>query len=162
MNSKTHKALLTLAVIAAGVQSMNGHTMFDELDRIFNSIEMPKVSVSRGAGLMNGKEFDDRFEYTVTVPGFASNEIELNVSELRGVVKITISGKKEVSDDQQEQGTIISRQYNVESFKVTKSIAADIEINKVSAQLKDGLLTVLLPKKTLEAVRNTVIPIQSK
>lgn len=75
------------------------------------------------------------------LPGIQEKDIELNVVGNR----LTISGKREeekVQDD--EVCHLIERTYG--AFNRTINLPEDVDANKVSAKLKEGVLTVTVPK----------------
>ena len=75
------------------------------------------------------------------MPGIQEKDIELNVAGNR----LTISGKREeekIQDD--EICHLVERTYG--SFNRTITLPEDVDANKIKAQLKEGVLTVTVPK----------------
>ncbi len=86
---------------------------------------------------------DQEREYVVKaeVPGCRIEDIELSVS---GNI-LTISGEKKQEQEVKEKGY-----YHVErsfgSFRRDLNLAGDVDIAKIDAECKNGVLTVRLPK----------------
>lgn len=75
------------------------------------------------------------------MPGIHEKDIELNVAGNR----LTISGKREEEKIQNDEVChLIERTYG--SFNRTITLPEDVDANKVKAMLKEGVLTVTVPK----------------
>ena len=85
---------------------------------------------------------EDAYRISVELPGVAEKDIEVSVHE--GVV--TVKGEK--SDSREESGDtwyFSERQYG--AFSRSFRLPADADAEKISADLKDGVLTLSVPKK---------------
>jgi HSP20 family protein len=90
---------------------------------------------------------DKAYRITMELPGVAEEDIHLSVDD--GVVHL--KGEKKSARD--EKGTtwhFTERQYG--SFSRSFTLPEDADAAGVKAELKDGVLTVTLPKKPPEAV----------
>ncbi|WP_170480694.1 Hsp20/alpha crystallin family protein [Ruegeria arenilitoris] len=86
---------------------------------------------------------DDSYRIAVELPGVAETDIHLSVEE--GVV--ILKGKKRSEREETGETWFFSeRQYG--SFSRSFRLPPDAEGDKVDAQLKDGVLTITIPKKT--------------
>lgn len=86
------------------------------------------------------------------VPGFADNEINVEVLAEQGVIKV--SGTSEKSD---EKNSIFSS----ESFSRVFSIPKQVEnIEKISAEYQKGILAITIPLKENEVPATRQIPIK--
>lgn len=86
-------------------------------------------------------ESDDALIVTAEVPGFSANELDVQVDGNR----LVISGKH-TSDDESTSGkTVYSERTASEIFR-SVDLPADVDGSKVSAIVKDGILTIDLPK----------------
>ncbi len=108
---------------------------FSDSDRSFGQLGpafSPKLDVS---------EIEEAFKVSAELPGL--DEADLDVSLERGV--LTISGeKKSKSEDKGENYHRVERRYG--SFKRSVRLPVDVQLDRVEAVLKNGLLTVTLPK----------------
>lgn len=108
---------------------------FAEFSRSFN----PTLDVS---------ESDNEIKVSAELPGL--NEDDIDVS-LTGDV-LTISGEKKAeTEDKGENYHRIERTYG--SFKRTITLPSEVEVDQVEANFKNGVLTIILPKRA-EAQEN--------
>ena len=89
---------------------------------------------------------DDGYTITVELPGVSEDDIDLTVNE--GVV--TIKGEKQAEREEKGDTWYFSeRQYG--SFSRAFRLPADADETAVEAELKDGVLTVTVPKSEPKA-----------
>ena len=87
------------------------------------------------------KETDEAYEITAELPGMDEKSVEVKVAD--GI--LSIGGKKE--DERREE----NKDYYVQarsfgSFQRSFAIPDDVDAGKIEATLKDGILSVTLPK----------------
>jgi HSP20 family protein len=87
------------------------------------------------------EQTDGEIVLRADVPGFASSELEVSVEPSR----VTISGKHESRNESKDGDTQYVEQRSDEIFR-SLELPAQVNANKVSATLKDGVLNVVLPK----------------
>ena len=90
---------------------------------------------------LNMTESDGSYIVQAEVPGFGSKDLEIEV-ELR---RLAISGKH-VTKEEETQGKTICSEWRADQILRTLDLPTDVDTSKVSAALKDGILTVALPK----------------
>mgnify|MGYP001820050380 CR=1 FL=1 len=84
---------------------------------------------------------DDAYRITVELPGVAEQDIHLSIED--GFV--TLKGEKRTEREEKCKTWYFSeRQYG--SFSRSFRLPPDAEAGKVDAQLKDGVLTITVPK----------------
>lgn len=89
---------------------------------------------------------DDGYSISMEVPGVNEDDLELTVED--GIV--TIRGEKRTSKEEKGETWYFSeRQYG--AFTRSFRLPPDADEEGVDANLKDGVLTVKLPRKTVEA-----------
>ena len=116
---------------------------FEDTDRrLTNKTWSPSVDVS---------ETETEIIFTAEFPGFEKDEIDISVNEGR----LSISGERPFTEEKDTKRHRVERWYGkfYRSFQLPKS--ADAE--KISANLKNGVLTVTLPKK--EEAKPRQIPV---
>ncbi len=90
------------------------------------------------------------YRITMELPGVAEDDIHLTVED--GVVHLR--GEKKTSREEKGETWYFSeRQYG--SFSRSFSLPEDADEAAVKAELKDGVLTVTLPRKSPEAVKSS-------
>ncbi len=90
-------------------------------------------------------DLEDKGEYFVLsaeAPGFKKDEIDINICGN----SVEISGCKESKIDEKNK-TYVRKERMSESFYRTLSLPEEIKYEEVSADLKDGILEIMLPKK---------------
>jgi HSP20 family protein len=87
------------------------------------------------------KESDSEFTVRAEVPGFAAKDLEIKAEPRR----LSIAGKRETKEEEKESRTIRSERC-ADQILQTIDLPTDVDATKVSARLKDGILTLNLPK----------------
>lgn len=101
------------------------------------------------AGGMGSREFGidladqgDAFEVTADLPGFEEDEIDVRVDG----ETLHVSARSERSSDDQE-GDVIRSERRQRSMSRSVTLPAPVEEEGGSAQYRNGVLTVTLPKR---------------
>ena len=87
------------------------------------------------------EESDDNLTVRAEVPGFSTKELEINV----GPRKLTITGKHEAQEESKKGKTVYSERCAKEILRVV-DLPAEVDSSKVTATLKDGILSLEMPK----------------
>ena len=87
-------------------------------------------------------ESKDDFEIDLAVPGLNKKDFKINLEN--NVLTISTEKKEEILDDNKKY---TRKEFINNSFKRSFSVPRTIEVNKINAEYKDGILKVLLPKK---------------
>lgn len=128
-----------------------------EMDRIFDRIWETDLPTPAAFGewtpvidVLEGKE---ELVVKVEVPGIEPKEISLTLAEQ----VLTINGEKKYEKEEKDE-----KFYRMEramgAFSRSVRLPIPVDINKVTAAFKNGLLTVTLPKS--KEVKGTAIPIK--
>ncbi len=88
------------------------------------------------------KESKDAFVFRADLPGIKEDDLELALTGER----LTVSGKRE-EEKRAEDERYYSSERNYGSFSRSFTLPSGIDADHVSADLKNGVLTVVLPKK---------------
>ena len=109
-----------------------------DLTSVFNSnfntgITLPKVNI---------KELADAFVVEMAVPGLKKSDFHLDLDNQ--VLSISTATKEE-NEHQDENYT--RREFGYSSFKRTFTLPESVNDEKINANYKDGILSILLPKK---------------
>lgn len=135
---------------------------FDRMQELYNTIAQRAFEIFEGNGRSIGHELsdwlqaesemlrplhlkiaesDDALTVTAEVPGFSANELDVQVDGNR----LIISGQH-ISDNESSSGkTVYSERSAMEIFR-SVDLPADVDGSRVSAVVKDGMLTIDLPK----------------
>jgi HSP20 family protein len=92
---------------------------------------------------INFVERDNAFELTADLPGLDEKNVELRLAN--GI--LTISGHKEdVTEEKREDFHLRERRFG--SFQRSLRVPETVDVDKIEANFKKGVLTVVLPKTT--------------
>ena len=104
---------------------------------------------------MDISETKDSLIAKVEVPGMEQKDIQISLQESL----LTIKGeKKQEKEEKEERYHRVERAYG--AFTRTVRLPVTVDMTKVTATCKNGLLTVTLPKTT--ASKGTTIPIRGE
>lgn len=105
----------------------------------FGNIETTDLSLNPKVDI---EEDDKSYKLSAELPGLALKDISLDLSD--GV--LTLSGEKKVEKKEDKKGNyhLMERSYGY--FKRSFTLPPSIEEDKIKADFKQGVLTVLLPK----------------
>ncbi|MFD0964695.1 Hsp20/alpha crystallin family protein [Pseudofulvibacter geojedonensis] len=116
------------------------------LDDIFNR-DLPSVFTSNfNTGItlpkVNIKETADAFMVEMAVPGLKKSDFHLDLDNQ--VLSISTQTKQE---NEHQKDNYTRREFGYSSFKRTFTLPESVNEEKINANYKDGILSILLPKK---------------
>jgi len=132
-----------------------------ELDRLRQQMEKWQGALSEGAfpipaagvfPLTNVTEDKDNYYVRAELPGIKSDELDIQVT----VKGISISGERKIP----VEGNNVKyhrREREAGKFSRTINLPEDVDVNKVDASLKNGILTVTIPKAEIAKPRQISI-----
>jgi HSP20 family protein len=94
----------------------------------------------------------DKFILSAEAPGFKKDEIDINICGN----SVEISGCKETKTDEKNKDYVRKERMS-ESFYRTMTLPEEIKYEEVSADLKDGVLEITLPKKSPKTRKKVAI-----
>ncbi len=105
------------------------------------------------------KEFDDSFELSVELPGIKKDDITVDINK----TSVKIDAHKESEKEEENK----KKKYHKSEFKYghysrTLYFPQDIDVKSSSAELKNGLLKVHLPKHEKEENKSSKLEIKEK
>lgn len=113
------------------------------IESMFSGV-MP-ASAARAFPAVNVVEDADNFHVEAELPGFSIEDLDISLTDNQ----LTISGERRVHIP--EGSEVLRRERPTGKFTRVLRVAVDVDAQKVAAKLKDGILTVTLPK--VEAVK---------
>lgn len=102
-------------------------------------------------------EKEKNFIVVVDIPGFEEDEIDIEITE----TTLKIKGKHKKQQKKQE-GKIIKKERTEKSQKRYIYLPKSIDKDKSSAELKNGILKITLPKKKKTKIGGKKIDIEKK
>jgi HSP20 family protein len=146
----------------ANLKLVTPEQLFDRINGIRDAIARRAFELFDISGKAFGRELDDWFkaesellhpvhvtisesgdalQVEAEVPGFEAKDLEISVEPKR----LTISGKKETTEENKKGKTIYREQCSNEILRVL-DLPAEVEAAKATATLKNGVLALTLPK----------------
>jgi HSP20 family protein len=122
-------------------------TIFDQLmlKQFPNFQEEVGVSFNKGAyPKVNVYEYDDKISIVAEIPGLDKKNVSVEVEE----DVLIISGDKHGFDS--DGGKCITRELKQSAFKRSFNLGEYLDGTNVSAEFKDGMLSISIPKKEPE------------
>ena len=119
-------------------------TFKEDVGVSFNKGAYPKVNVY---------EYDDKIGIVAEIPGLDKKNVSVEVEE----DVLIISGDKHGFDD--SGGKCITRELKQSSFKRSFNLGEYLDGKNVSANFKDGMLSIAIPKKEPEKPKKTFVKI---
>jgi HSP20 family protein len=108
----------------------------DFLSNFFDTqtgISMPSVNIVEGK---------DNFRIEVAAPGLEKKDFRINLENN----VLTISSEKEVKNEQTDD-KYMRREFSYSSFQRAFALPNTVDAEKINANYKDGVLSLLIPKK---------------
>jgi len=112
----------------------------DAMDRLFED----SVITPKSAAVMPKIDIKDKKDAIVVraeLPGMVEEEIDVEINE--GVM--TISGERKEEKEKEEEGYYYKESHSG-TFSRSFTLPAEIKEDKAQAEMKDGILTVTIPK----------------
>lgn len=104
--------------------------------------------------LMNIEELKDEYRITLEVPGMEKDDLDIQIKD----DVLTISGEKK--EDIKEEGTLFRRERWFGKFTRSVTLPNDVNVDKIEAEYKNGVLTLHLPKS--EEAKGKKIQVKTK
>jgi HSP20 family protein len=111
-------------------------------DILWPSERFPMGELETRMPTMDLEDKGDKFILTAEVPGFKKNDVEISICGNT----VEISGCKEQKSGEKTKD-YVRRERSTESFYRKMTLPEEVKFEEVSADLKDGLLEIILPKK---------------
>lgn len=137
-------------------------SLFDQMEDTFRALTRRAYEIFEGDGRAFGRDLehwlraerellhpvlvsiteqDNSFEVKAEVPGFNEKELEISVEPRR----LTITGKRETKKEEKKGKTLYAESCSDQILRCV-DLPADVETEKVTATLKNGVLEFTLPK----------------
>jgi len=92
---------------------------------------------------VNVKENDNEYQIEVAAPGMKRDDFKLNYDNGR----LTISSERKEEKEEKDGEIITRREFSYQSFQRSFNVPQEmVNIDKISAKYKDGILHISLPK----------------
>ena len=110
----------------------------------FGNEWMEKTNTASPA--VNILETDKEYKVEVAAPGLTKEDFSIAIDDENQLV-ISME-KKEEKKDEDKQGKYLRREFSYSQFRQSMILPDDVEKEKIGAKVKEGVLTIDIPKKT--------------
>ena len=114
-------------------------TVFEDF---LNSDFMPRTSSTAPA--VNVKESETEYVMEVAAPGIKKEYCRVGIND-EGNLTVAIENKVEHKHDD-KQHHYLRREFSYTNYEQNYTLPDDVERDKISAKVEDGILTVTMPK----------------
>lgn len=120
----------------------------------FNTEEVPQTRTTAPA--INVKETSEEYIMEVAVPGLKKEWVRINVTN-EGLLHMAIENKMEHKEENKEckcnkerHERYLRHEFYYGNYEQSYTLPDDVERDKISASVADGILTIVIPKTTPE------------
>ena len=114
----------------------------DVFNDFFDTDFMPKANATAPA--INVKESEIDYEVEVAAPGLTMEDFNVHLNQ-DGDLSIKMESKKNNAEEE-KKAHYLRRGFAYSKFEQTLILPDDVDKEKISAKVSDGVLTVVLPK----------------
>ena len=105
------------------------------------------------APAVNIFETDTEYRVEYAAPGLTKDDFTINV---RNDTEMVISmEKKQEHTEKDQQGTCLRREFSYNQFQQSMILPENVDMNKIEARVKNGVLTIQIPKKAVKESAET-------
>ncbi len=122
-------------------------SMFNDLFDTF----VPTVK-STTAPAVNVIEKENEYDVELAAPGMTKEDFKVMLDEDENL-KVSLEKKVEKESTDKETGHYLRREFSYTSFNQTLLLPDDVDREKITATVENGVLTVVLPKLKPEEVK---------
>ena len=119
-------------------------SMFNDF---FDNDWMLKANATAPA--INVIESDNDYKVEVAAPGMTKEDFNIHLSEDNELV-ISMEKKSENKEEDKTKRKYLRREFSYSKFQQALILPDDVEKERISANVTDGVLTIELPKRTPE------------
>ncbi len=130
---------------------MRNSWMPEVFNDFFDTDFMPRTNATAPA--INVKETEHDYTVELAAPGMKKEDFGINVDN-DGTLHIKMEHKTESSDENRKEH-YLRREFSYSKFEQSLILPDDVDKEKITANVSDGVLTIDLPKVAKAEVKNT-------
>lgn len=101
--------------------------------------------VARHLPRTNVRHTDDAYFVEMAVPGMTRSDLNITLND-EGNLVVKMQHQQKTEEEKKELGRYLRREFGEVNFEQTYVLPEDVEKQKISATMNDGILTISLPK----------------
>ena len=125
----------------------NQNWLPDVFNTLFDTDIMPKFNATAPA--INVIEKENEYDVELAAPGMTKDDFKVTLDEEDNLV-VALEKKEETTDENKETGHYLRREFSYTKFEQTFELPEDVEKEKISAKVENGVLYIDIPKLVKE------------
>ena len=121
-------------------------------DSFFDTDLMPRVNATAPA--VNVKENDKAYVMDIAAPGLKKEFVRMNVDQ-DGNLNVAIENKMEHKQENKKEH-YLRREFSYSNYEQTYVLPDDVDKDKISAKVNDGILEINMPKLAPQDINKTL------
>ena len=127
-------------------------------DNFFNTPVMAQTTTTAPA--VNVKEDNKQYVMEVAVPGLKKEQVNMSIDK-DGYLTLSIENKNEQKDENKKEH-YLRREFSYTSYRQSYALPDNVDVDKIEANVADGVLKVVLPKVEKKEEKEDVKHIEVK
>ena len=127
-------------------------------DNFFDTDVVARTNATAPA--VNVKENEKAYVMEVAAPGLKKEQVHMNIDK-DGFLNVAIENKAENKDENKKEH-YLRREFSYSSYQQSYQLPDNVDREKISAKVSDGVLEIELPKVAPSAVKDNVKHIEVK
>lgn len=132
------------------VRYRNGRGLTNQMDELFNSVFYATPEQRMRKPAVDVREENDSYIVEAELPGMSDEDIDITIDDGKLKIESRKTESEESTDEPKEQNsseaTYLLKERRHMSFSRSFGLPRDVDQEKISANFKNGLLTLTLPK----------------
>ena len=113
------------------------------------------------APAINVSENDKDYKVEVAAPGMTKDDFKVTLGDDNNLL-IEMEKKNEITDEDKKGRKILRREYSYSKFEQAILLPDNVEKDRISAKVENGVLTIEVPKKVAEEATKATKTIEVK
>jgi len=134
--------------------TLYGTSPFDLIEQMFSSDDF--ISPQFRTPAIDVRDEDERYVVEAELPGLSEKDVKL---ELKDKTLYLSTAKSEDKEEKSEKGRWLRKERREFLFSRSFALPEDVDVEKIEAKFRDGLLTIALPKKPESSPR--IVPVMA-
>ncbi|MFA5851345.1 MAG: Hsp20 family protein [Spirochaetales bacterium] len=132
--------------------TLYGSNPFDLIEQMFSDDDF--VCAQFRTPAIDVRDEDERYVVEAELPGLSEKDVKL---ELKDSTLFLSTAKSENEEEKSEKGRWLRKERRDIQFSRSFALPEDVDMEKIEAKFRDGLLTIALPKKPESSPR--IVPV---
>ncbi|WP_195207345.1 MULTISPECIES: Hsp20/alpha crystallin family protein [Bacteroides] len=116
------------------------------------------IKANATAPAINVFETEKEYKVELAAPGMTKEDFNVHIDEENNLVismEKKTENKEESNKDEKKEGRYLRREFSYSKFQQTMILPDDVDKEKISAQVENGVLNINLPKFTEQEKEKT-------